>query len=148
MQVTPLNIIMKLTALHAYCLHLKHVNEKHPFSFFSLLYSIRSQIFAVLFISLSSVLEYPLSQDLTFNSKCYPSVVQNEVYCNTSMFEIIDDTPQDMTNVVYVYMALVVVTFLYMVIFFKPKYMRTESDKNGEARSKRGLLLSNSNAHL
>eukprot|EP00731_Ephydatia_muelleri_P020326 Em0013g53a len=97
------------------------------------------QVFAVVFIALSTAFESPLSQELISNSKCSHAQVQNALYCNTSIFDIIEDTPQDMTNVVYVYMALIVLAFLYMVVLFKPRYKRAESDKNGEVRIKQRL---------
>ncbi|KAL5471610.1 hypothetical protein EMCRGX_G029740 [Ephydatia muelleri] len=59
------------------------------------------QVFAVVFIALSTAFESPLSQELISNSKCSHAQVQNALYCNTSIFDIIEDTPQDMTNVVY-----------------------------------------------
>lgn len=96
-------------------------------------------MFAVVFIALSTAFESPLSQELISNSKCSHAQVQNALYCNTSIFDIIEDTPQDMTNVVYVYMALIVLAFLYMVVLFKPRYKRAESDKNGEVRIKQRL---------
>ena len=74
--------------------------------------------------------------------------VQHASYCNTSIIDIIEYTPQDMTNVVYLYMALIVMAFLYMVVLFKPSYKRVESDKKGEVRIKQGLLSSASKAHL
>ena len=88
----------------------------------------------MIFILLITALESPLPLDLVSKSKCSHAIMQNVLYCNSSNFGIFEDVPQDMTNVMYVYMTLVVVAFLYMVVFFKPSYKRSESDINGEVR--------------
>lgn len=103
-----------------------------------LLWSI-AQIVGIVMVVIGQVLQVDVSADLLPDSRCGtdsgstnssgPNCFRNS---NTSVIVDDDAHPQDLTNAMYFYLALIVLLFAFFVMVFKPQYRRVEAERKAD----------------
>eukprot|EP00731_Ephydatia_muelleri_P020332 Em0013g59a len=92
------------------------------------------QISSVVLVLLSNILQTDLPEEQISRSTCHLEVLSVSSCIVANSTSPVDPTehPKDMTNVMLVYMFLAAAVFLYMVLWFKPQYKRSDADRNNE----------------
>ena len=93
---------------------------------------------SVLLVILSNLLETKLPDELLSRSTCHIDTlsISTCIFVNSTSPDGSFEHPQDMTNVMLVYMCLVAAVFLYMAFKFNPLYKRSDTDHNSEIHYK------------
>lgn len=101
--------------------------------------SANRQIVGIVMVVIGQVLQVDVSADLLPDSRCGtdsgstnssgPNCFRNS---NTSVIVDDDAHPQDLTNAMYFYLALIVLLFAFFVMVFKPQYRRVEAERKAD----------------